>query len=1050
MIEEPAEQLRGAELSQIIGSANSSSVGLDSPDSDKDALSKRLMAMARAAVIHANSTDLGRRRGAMARSNESYRNEHNYRSKYAHKNYSARSRLFIPKTRSAVKNKLVAIRAALFSTDDAVTITAEDDTDPDQQASAELNHALINYRFDRSTGRKAGIPWVKMALGAGFDVCVAGISVAKTSWEFQEKIEEGDEEEDPETGQAQHLANPALPPPSADPNVDLTAGVPQAAPPPGPMDPNAPPMGADPSMGGGMPPPQGMPPMDTGMLPPGMPPMGTGMPPPQPMPPMGTGMPPPTPNLPMMPPMGGGMPMPMDMGESEELNVVGMNGLPVQRKILRDKPMIYHIEPENVIVDMAAPWWDVFQDGQFLIVKHPMKVGDVKAMMKPGSQHMGGGPWFEIPDKVMANAINDTSNTGVRTSRTGNEDRYGRSAQPSVNDFEVVWVHENFVRVDGIDYHFWSLGTRHLLSEPGETGEVGHYPAHRGERPYVMGVGSIEPHVAIPMSHVEAWRPLQDEINDSTNLRIDAMKQAIAPITLYRMGANVDLRAVRERGPDATIGVSDLDKDIRFQPIQGPNATIYAEMDRLNSQFDELAGSFATSTVQSSRAIGETARGMQLVSSAANTTQDFDLAVFLETWAEPVIRHIVWLEQYYETDQNLLSLLAKKGNLYQRFGADLILDEILDRQLTTKISIGPGAGDPVQKLQRINAAVDVSMKVAPMVMGQVQPKAEELFAEIWASTGVSAARIFTFTSPEEAEQKMMEQQQQAQENDPNKMKIEAQMHSDQMKIQAQQESDQRKADLDAQRLELEKEKQQVDLQLAQEKNQVEREKLELERQKIAAEIDALSQESSFKQQSLQQDQTFKQQGFEQEQSIKERQFAEQQRQADREHQATNQLAQQELGFREREFANKDREFAATQAAADRNAEQQQRDSQYQQAVAERDFQHQQRTGQQDFGLRAAAHNKQMIDEATAQAQDTLTPQQAREPLPMETAMEQAAQSLMQSTNQLTQTLTMLAQTQQQSQQVLIQMMQAMQAPKRVVYGEDGRVQGVEHVNGEAT
>jgi hypothetical protein len=50
----------------------------------------------------------------------------------------------------------------------------------------------------------------------------------------------------------------------------------------------------------------------------------------------------------------------------------------MRRTVLRERPVIEPHAPENVIVDMAAPWWDVVQEGAFLIVKIPMHVGDVE------------------------------------------------------------------------------------------------------------------------------------------------------------------------------------------------------------------------------------------------------------------------------------------------------------------------------------------------------------------------------------------------------------------------------------------------------------------------------------------------------------------------------------------------------------------------------------------------------------------------------------------------------------------------------------------------
>jgi flagellar biosynthesis/type III secretory pathway chaperone len=78
-------------------------------------------------------------------------------------------------------------------------------------------------------------------------------------------------------------------------------------------------------------------------------------------------------------------------------------------------------------------------------------------------------------------------------------------------------------------------------------------------------------------------------------------------------------------------------------------------------------------------------------------------------------------------------------------------------------------------------------------------------------------------------------------------------------------------------------------------------------------------------------------------------------------------------------------------------------------------------------------------------------------LPVEEAMQKGLELLAQSTTEIGQVLASIAQAQQQqgqqfleaqqqNQQAFLQMMKMMQAPKRVVYDEQGRVQGVQPVD----
>lgn len=628
----------------------------------------QLMAYARAAVQLATQGDLSKRRAAMTKSWNSYNNQHSPGSRYKHENYSARSKLFVPKTRASVQKNLTAFATALFATNDVVSITAQREADPRQQASADVLKADLNLRLDR-TSHKSGIPWFWISMAGCIDAQVSGVVISKQYWEYEYVL-------------------------------------------------------------------------DTVQV------------------------------------------------DQQPANVVDMAGAPVQsaqkKRVLRDRPQIDLQPPENVIVDMAAPFWSVIQDGSFLVVKIPMHVGDIKTMMKEGRQHMGGGAWYAIPDDVLGRAASDYSNTQVRTARDKGSDRYSAQNNAKVNDLHIVWVHENFVRFGGRDYQFWSLGTEKLLSKPIET--VDAYPAHHGERPYVMGVGAIEPHNALPMSLVESIQPLQDEANDTRNLALDSIKQSISPIAKVKRGQKVDLRQLRKRGPDATIMVNDKD-DVTFDIAPVNAAVAFEQMDRINVEMDELAGSFSTSSVQSNRNLNETVGGMKLMSGSAGGKTEFDLRVMVETWVEPAIRHVVWLIQFYESDDRLLAIAGDKAKLFQKYGIDKVDDDLLSEEVTVRVNVGIGSADPMQRLQKFFGSLSTLGEIAQFMPGQVIPKGKEIFDEAMGLTGYpEAERFFEFKSPEQAMQ--------------NAPPSDAEINM--KKVQADTQNQQAQTDLKRQELELKK------------------------------------------------------------------------------------------------------------------------------------------------------------------------------------------------------------------------------------------------------
>lgn len=128
--------------------------------------------------------------GRRARWNDSLRafqSLHPSGSKYLSGDYRYRSQLFRPKTRSMVRRDEAATAAAFFSNEDVVSITAGDDDDPMQRASAEILKALLQYRLADGDEENT-IPWFMTLVGARQDAEVMGICVGKAEWEYEERF----------------------------------------------------------------------------------------------------------------------------------------------------------------------------------------------------------------------------------------------------------------------------------------------------------------------------------------------------------------------------------------------------------------------------------------------------------------------------------------------------------------------------------------------------------------------------------------------------------------------------------------------------------------------------------------------------------------------------------------------------------------------------------------------------------------------------------------------------------------------------------------------
>jgi hypothetical protein len=137
---------------------------------------------------------------------------------------------------------------------------------------------------------------------------------------------------------------------------------------------------------------------------------------------------------------------------------------------------------------------------------------------------------------------------------------------------------------------------------------------------------------------------------------------------LIRRGANIDVESLLRNVPGGVTMVNNVETDALPVNWQDVTSSSYQEQDRVNVDFDELAGNFAQSSVMTNRKLNETVGGMRMMSQGANMMTEYDIRVFVETWVEPVLRQLVKLEEAYETDQVVLGVAGQKSGYFQKFG----------------------------------------------------------------------------------------------------------------------------------------------------------------------------------------------------------------------------------------------------------------------------------------------------------------------------------------------------------------------------------------------
>lgn len=413
-----------------------------------------------------------------------------------------------------------------------------------------------------------------------------------------------------------------------------------------------------------------------------------------------------------------------EVEDGEEV-VADENGMPIindkgdidvqpRMTVVKDEPVIEPIEPENILFDPAADWLDPVGSSPYLIVRRPMFAIDVKQMMVDADPKTGQPAWKELDDATLQQGKEEDT-ADLDDARNMFDGPSRRDTDAPIDDYEVVFVHENFVKRGDQDYHYYTLATVAMLTDPTPVGEV-YLHCKNGDRPVVVGYSNIEAFKPYPSSRVEMLGPLQQESNDLANLRMDALKFSLTPMVKVRRGNKALVPALMNRSPAKVITMDDPATDVIEMAPPPVNSQAYAEQDRINLDFDELAGNFNNSSIQSNRRMNETVGGMAMLSGQSNTLMEYDLRVFSESFVEPVLRQMVHLEQAYETDSVVLALAAEKADLFQKYGINQITDDLLQGELTVNVNVGIGGTDPLMQGRKFALAMQTfGQLVSPLV-----------------------------------------------------------------------------------------------------------------------------------------------------------------------------------------------------------------------------------------------------------------------------------------------------------------------------------------------
>jgi hypothetical protein len=501
-----------------------------------------------------------------------------------------------------------------------------------------------------------------------------------------------------------------------------------------------------------------------------------------------------------------------------------------------DRPNWRLIPVENIRFSPAASWLDPVNTSPYLIELRPMYVCEIREYAANPRARL---KYRSLSDSQLMMGASTDDYDPIRIQREGGKlDRYARHGE--VQDYTVVWVHRNIVRIQGEDYVFDTVGTTVMLSDVVPLSAVD----PRGYRPYVIGSAMLEAHNPFPEGAVTLMGPLQDAIDVNANLRIDATQMATSGRMMVKRTAGIDLHALARFSPGAAVEMDDIGS-VRWDHPPAPPQANMEENNLLNTELDNLIGNFDQSSA-ARHPLQDTVGGMSMLADASGQLMEYDLRTAAKTFFEPLLRQIMDLLRIWETDRAMAAVIGSKFTVSERQ-----YWKALQRPTQLDVDVGYAATNPMKRLEKLTLGLKTMAEMFPYLM--MMSDQSEITAEIFSACGYAdATRFFPFLDqksmedpkyktlimqlnqmrmlafPHIAEAQGRQQQGQAQAAGA----VQSATINAQNRLQIAREANQAKLELRQLELNLAK----VELQLEQEKTDIARDALMMQREKLSADI----------------------------------------------------------------------------------------------------------------------------------------------------------------------------------------------------------------------
>ena len=408
--------------------------------------------------------------------------------------------------------------------------------------------------------------------------------------------------------------------------------------------------------------------------------------------------------------------------------------------IIKDEPCIELVENENFRIDPGASWVDPINTSPYTIHLIPMYIIDIMDRMEQTDSKTGQPRWKKLSkEQIYAYGSETLDSDTVRQAREGSRQDPKDDQFTELDEHRIVWVYRNIFKVPGKgDVVFYSLGSKHLLTEPKPLSEV----YLHGMRPYTMGHTVIEAFRNYPSSVVELGQDMQAATNDNLNQRFDNVRQVLNKRYFVKRGSTVDLRSLRRNVSGSITMMNDPERDVKVHEPGDVTSSSYQEQNLFNADFDEITGNFSAGSVQTNKELGETVGGMRMLKDPSNLMTEYIIRTFAETWVKSTLEQILALERSYESDEVIIQAAGKNAKV------DKTPHNLMRTALDLEINVGYGVTDPQARVTRLLFGMESINKLAPKLMSKA--KDSEIALEIFGILGYDDGSRFFMNDEEYA------------------------------------------------------------------------------------------------------------------------------------------------------------------------------------------------------------------------------------------------------------------------------------------------------------